>query len=130
MQNAANPSEIVEATDEHFARLVDQAGRLRRHEVVRLMERLGEAHREMRWSESPRLVLECALVKITSLDADATLEGLAFRIDELERKLAALGGAEVKPRPAASEAAAETAREGRSVPKPAARDARKKPVEK
>jgi len=130
VQNAANPSEIVEATDEHFARLVDQAGRLRRHEVVRLMERLGEAHREMRWSESPRLVLECALVKITSLDADATLEGLAFRIDELERKLAALGGAEVKPRPAASEAAAETAREGRSVPKPAAREARKKPVEK
>jgi len=96
VQNAANPSEIVEATDEHFARLADQAGRLKRHEVVRLMERLGEAHREMRWSESPRLVLECALVKITSLDADATLEGLAFRIDELERKLASLGGADVK----------------------------------
>jgi DNA polymerase-3 subunit gamma/tau len=92
VQNAANPAEIVEATVEHYAKLEEQAGTLRRHEVMRLMERLGDAHREMRWSENPRLVLECALVKITSLDADATLEGLAFRIDELERKIASLSG--------------------------------------
>jgi len=101
VQNAANPSEIVQATEEHYARLEQQAAGLRRHEVMRLMERLGDAHREMRWSENPRLVLECALVKITSLDADATLEGLAFRIDELERKLASLpdGGEPVPARP-------------------------------
>ena len=115
VQNAANPSEIVEATDEHFARLVDQAGRLKRHEVVRLMERLGEAHREMRWSESPQLILECALVKITSLDADATLEGLAFRIDELERKLASLGGADIKPA-AAAPAEAQERKTGKKTP--------------
>jgi len=92
VQNAANPSEIVEATAEHFAHLEQQAAGLRRHEVMRLMERLGDAHREMKWSESPRLVLECALVKITSLDADATLEGLSFRIEELEKKIEALSG--------------------------------------
>ncbi|PKQ27639.1 MAG: DNA polymerase III subunit gamma/tau, partial [Candidatus Anoxymicrobium japonicum] len=79
VQNAANPSQIVEATEEHYARLAEQANRLRRHEVIRLIERLGDTHREMRQSENPRLVLECALVKITSLDADATLAGLAFR---------------------------------------------------
>ncbi len=87
VQNAANPSQIVEATEEHYARLAEQANRLRRHEVIRLIERLGDTHREMRQSENPRLVLECALVKITSLDADATLAGLAFRLDELERKI-------------------------------------------
>lgn len=101
VQNAANPSEIVEATVEHFARLEEQAATLRRHEVMRLMERLGDAHREMRWSESPRLVLECALVKITSLDADATLEGLAFRIEELERKIDALSGGAAVTEPVA-----------------------------
>lgn len=99
VQNSANPQEIVEATEEHYTRLTEQAGVMRRHEVVRLMERLGDAHREMRWSENPRLVLECALVKITSLDADATLQGLAFRIDELERKLEALGGGGAIPSP-------------------------------
>lgn len=90
VQNAANPVEIVEATEEHYARLTEQANRLRKHEVMRLMERLGDAHREMRWSETPRLVLECSLVRMTSLDADATLEGMAFRIEELERKLDAM----------------------------------------
>jgi DNA polymerase-3 subunit gamma/tau len=98
VQNAANPSEIVEATEEHYERMGEQATKLKRHEVVRLMERLGDAHREMRYSETPRLILECALVKITSLDADATLEGLAFRIDEMERKIEALtGGGRVAP---------------------------------
>lgn len=98
VQNAANPSQIVEATTEHYARLEEQAAGLRRHEVMRLMERLGEAHRDMKWSESPRLVLECALVKITSLDADATLEGLAFRLEELEKKMDRLAsGTGVEP---------------------------------
>ena len=101
VQNAANPSEIVEATVEHFAKLEEQAATFRRHEVMRLMERLGDTHREMRWSESPRLVLECALVRMTSLDADVTLEGLAFRIEELEKKIEGLaaGGGSRPPVP-------------------------------
>jgi DNA polymerase-3 subunit gamma/tau len=133
VQNAANPVEIVEATDEHFERLIQQAKGLRRHEVMRLMERLGEAHREMRWSENPRLVLECVLVKITSLDADATLEGLAFRIDELERKIEALAagagplpargvpeaGREAAAPPASKTAPAKVSREPRPASTPA-----------
>jgi DNA polymerase III subunit gamma/tau len=131
VQNAANPSEIVEATTEHFAKLEEQAAGLRRHEVMRLMEKLGDAHREMRWSENPRLVLECVLVKITSLDADATLEGLAFRIEELERKIDGLaqGGSVTAgttgEQPAASAArpvrgAAPKARSERTAPEPEA----------
>jgi DNA polymerase III subunit gamma/tau len=102
IQNAAHPEEIVEATEDHFARLSEQANRLRRFEVIRLMERLGETHREMRWSEDPRLVLECALVKVTRHDADITLEGLDYRIGEIERKLDDLagGGLTEEPRPA------------------------------
>ncbi len=93
IQNAANPNEIVEATSEHFQRLTEQSGLLSRHEVIKLMERLGDTHREMRWSENSRLLLECAVVKNTSLDADVSLEGLAFRIEELESKIDALGAA-------------------------------------
>ncbi|MBU1670497.1 MAG: DNA polymerase III subunit gamma/tau [Actinobacteria bacterium] len=90
VQNAANPSEIVEATSDHFAKLNEQAARMRRYEVIRLIERLGDAHREMRHSEHSRLVLECALVKATALEADITMDGLSFRIDQLERKVSAL----------------------------------------
>jgi DNA polymerase III subunit gamma/tau len=93
IQNAANPSEIVEATTDHFQRLQEQSESLSRHEVIKLMERLGETHRQMRWSENPRLILECAVVKNTSLDADISLEGLSFRIEQLERKIELLGEA-------------------------------------
>jgi DNA polymerase III subunit gamma/tau len=124
VQNAANPAEIVEATAEHFAKLEEQAAGLRRHEVMRLMERLGDAHREMKWSESPRLVLECALVKITSLDADATLEGLAFRIEELERKIDNLAaGAPVPVGPAVEKAAAPAKAAVRKAPEAKPREA-------
>ena len=86
IQNAANPAEIVEATTDHFQRLMEQSESLSRHEVMKLMERLGETHREMRWSDNPRLILECAVVRNTSLDADISLEGLSFRVEQLERK--------------------------------------------
>ena len=87
IQNAANPREIVQVTDGHFERLTVQANRFRRHEVIRLIERLGEAHREMRNADSARLVLECALVKATRIDTDVSMDGLLFRLEELERKL-------------------------------------------
>ena len=92
IQNAAKPEEIVEATEEHYQRLAEQSNRLRRFEVIKLMERLGDTHRQMRWSENPRLDIECALVKATKLDADISLEGLEFRIGEIERKMEAPGG--------------------------------------
>lgn len=97
IQNAAEPREIVEATDEHYARLDEQSRRFRRYEVVRLIDRFGAAHREMRWSESARMVLECALVKVTNLEADVSLEGIVFRLDEMERKIEALSGGETPP---------------------------------
>ncbi|MCG2794771.1 MAG: DNA polymerase III subunit gamma/tau [Actinomycetia bacterium] len=92
IQNAAKAEEIVEATEDHYQRLAEQSNRLRRFEVIRLMERLGETHRQMRWSENPRVAIECALVKATKLDADISLEGLDFRISEMEKKLEALSG--------------------------------------
>ena len=55
IQSAANPREIVEATSDHFERLSDQSSLLSRHEVIKLIESFGAAHRDMRWSEYPRL---------------------------------------------------------------------------
>lgn len=114
IQNASSPGEIVDATTDHFKRLSEQSETLSRHEVIKLMESLGAAHRDMRWSENPRLVLEVALVKSTRLDADVSLEGLAFRVEELERaveKLAAAGAQVVTK----AKGAEKTAREPRDA---------------
>lgn len=94
VQNAAKAREIVEVTDEHYERLEEQANRLRRHEVVRLIEKLGETHREMRWSETPRLILECTLVRATRVDVDVSLEGLLYRLEELETKVQGIASGE------------------------------------
>lgn len=114
IQNAANPREIVQVTDDHYERLSEQANRFRRHEVIRLIEKLGDAYREMRNADSARLVLECALVKATRLDADVSLEGLLFRLEELERKMDSTG----------------TARAGEDVPPRATRAPAAPPAEK
>lgn len=65
----------------------------------------------MRWSENPRLDIECALVKATKLDADISLEGLEFRIGEIEGKMEALSGkavGRVAPGPRAASEPVET----------------------
>jgi DNA polymerase-3 subunit gamma/tau len=116
VQNAANPREIVEATEEHFRRLEDQTKTLSRYEVLRLIERFGDTYREMRWSENPRIVLECVLVKATRLDVDVTLEGLLYRIGELEKKTETVGQAAMKP--AGESAAAPEKGEDTSAPVP------------
>lgn len=126
LQNAANPSEIVEATQDHYERIAEQANRLKRYEIVRLIERLGETYREMRWSEHPRLLLECSLVKSTALDADVTLEGLEFRIDQLERKLEALDGE--RPAAAGEKPGRAAAGAGRRAAGATARKAGKEPA--
>ncbi|MDD5747543.1 MAG: DNA polymerase III subunit gamma/tau [Actinomycetota bacterium] len=114
VQNAYNPREIVSATDEHFERLAEQASRLKTYEVLRLIERFGEASREMRSSEYPRLILECAAVKAVRVDADVTLEGLIYRIDELERRITPLLKGGGSPRAGTEEISGEPAgRKGR-----------------
>ena len=119
VQNAANPREIVEATNEHFRRLEDQEKVLSRYEVLRFIERLGETYREMRWSENPRIALECALVKATRLDVDVTLEGLLYRIGELEKKMEDTGEGATKPQGDSTVAAAKEVEAAAPVPEKA-----------
>lgn len=91
IQNAGNADEIVRATSGHFKRLERQADKIRKPDILKLIERLGDVHREMRWSENPRLELECALVKSLRLETDISVEGLIFRVEELEEKIRRLG---------------------------------------
>ncbi len=88
VQNAANPREIVRVTDEHYALICEQAERIPRYEVNKLLDKLAQLHREMRWSENQRIILECGIVEMTKIDVDVSLEGLLFRIERLEKRLA------------------------------------------
>ncbi|MDD5447820.1 MAG: DNA polymerase III subunit gamma/tau [Actinomycetota bacterium] len=110
IQNAKRPEDIVEVTRKHMEKLKEKAKEFRPYEVIRLVERLGACHREMRQSENPRLVFEVGIVKSTSLSSDLSLEGLSYRLDQLERKLASVESGEVLPAARGSEARRKIAR--------------------
>jgi DNA polymerase-3 subunit gamma/tau len=81
---------------------------------TRALEAVGDALRDMRQAPDQRIPLEVALVRITRADTDSSLEGLAARLDRLERAAAAGGAAPAAnagggPAPATPAAAAPAA---------------------
>lgn len=80
--------------------------------LSRMLVLLGDVSKELRVSSNPRLTFEIALTRMVRPESDLTLEALAERVEELERRLSALGNgsASVETSPVAS------ARAGSSTP--------------
>ena len=57
----------------------------------RMLALLGDVSKELRISGNPRLTFEIALTRMVRPESDLTLEALAERVEELERRLSALG---------------------------------------
>ena len=87
--------------------------------LSRMLVLLGDVSKELRVSSNPRLTFEIALTRMVRPESDLTLEALAERVEELERRLSALGNgsASVEASPMAS------ARAGGSAPQYAAASA-------
>jgi DNA polymerase-3 subunit gamma/tau len=77
--------ELLDATDQEGERLTAQAAKFSAAELGRVIALLLEAQTDMRWTTSPRLSLELALVRATIAETDATPEGLVSRLERLER---------------------------------------------
>ncbi|MEO7837293.1 MAG: DNA polymerase III subunit gamma/tau [Acidimicrobiales bacterium] len=91
---------LVELADTPGQQVEDQARRLGPAALVRAMEQIGTAQIEMRESLDPRVNLETALVRLARPDADASPSALLERIEALERRVEARGGAApTEPRP-------------------------------
>ena len=75
-------------TPERDARLVDQAGRIGRGEVARLLDLLAAALEAGRNGADPRTQLELALVKAASPEVDPSVRALLARVEALERGVA------------------------------------------
>src|SRR5439155_974704 len=67
------------------ARLAQQATKFSLAELSRIIGLLLVAQTDLRWTTSPRLTFELALVRGTVPEADPTPAGLAARIERLER---------------------------------------------
>jgi DNA polymerase-3 subunit gamma/tau len=77
------PAEL-RLTPDRDARLVDQAGRVGRAEVTRLLDLLAKALEAGRNGADPRTQLELALVKAASPEVDPSIRALLTRVEALE----------------------------------------------
>jgi DNA polymerase III subunit gamma/tau len=79
-------------TEETRERLRAQANQLPEATVLRLCDLLAVAVDDMRQGGDPRLPLELALVKVTRPAADLERESVAYRLEQLEQRVAASPG--------------------------------------
>ncbi|MDP9341453.1 MAG: DNA polymerase III subunit gamma/tau [Actinomycetota bacterium] len=82
---APGQADLVDVPEDEYERLRTQASKLQPAEISRVIALLLAAQTDMRWTTSPRLTLELALVRASMPEADPSAYGLVGRIERLER---------------------------------------------
>src|SRR6185436_16959105 len=77
--------DLLDVTDQEAERLATQAAKFSAPELGRVIALLIDAQTDMRWTTSPRLSLELALIRATIPETDAAPEALVSRLERLER---------------------------------------------
>ena len=85
VKTAPGQHDLLDATDEEAERLAAQATKYSTPELGRVIALLIAAQTDMRWTTSPRLSLELALIRATIPETDAAPEALVSRLERLER---------------------------------------------
>jgi DNA polymerase III gamma/tau subunit len=85
VKTAPGQSDLLDVTDDESDRLTVQAAKYTAGELGRAIALLIDAQTDMRWTTSPRLSLELALIRATIPETDATPEALVSRLERLER---------------------------------------------
>jgi len=92
VKTAPGQHDLLDATDEEAERLTAQAAKYSAAELGRVIALLLAAQTDMRWTTSPRLSLELALIRSTIPETDAAPEALVSRLERLERVAGIPGG--------------------------------------
>jgi DNA polymerase-3 subunit gamma/tau len=119
VQTAPDQEDLLDVSADAYSALRAQADKFTPAELSRVLDLLLAAQNDMRWTTSPRLTLELALVRACSPETDPTPAGLIGRLERLERLANVAPGAEV---PAAEPARPEAA--AAASPTPAKREKR------
>lgn len=85
VQAAPAATLVIDAPPERHRQLAAQAAKFTPAELGRVVSLLLDAQADLRWTTSPRLTLELALVRATVPEADPSPAGLAARVERLER---------------------------------------------
>ncbi len=84
--------ETFSVTAEHTDRIAAQADRISQGELLRAIDLLAGALGAVKDGSDARIQLELALTKAVRPDVDVSVGALAFRLEQLEARVAELGG--------------------------------------
>jgi DNA polymerase III subunit gamma/tau len=118
LQVAPDRLELVDASDEERAELVTEAGEIDRSRVAQMFDRMLRCCDELGKTLQPRLVLDCALIDVATIEPLVPLGDLIERLGELEARVGK-GGARPSAMPPSSG--------GGGGPRPPARPAPQQP---
>ncbi len=93
LQVAPDRTELVDASDEERTELAREAAALDRTRITQMFERMLRCCDELGKTLQPRLVLDCALIDIATIEPLVPLGDLIERLGELEQRIARGGGA-------------------------------------
>jgi DNA polymerase-3 subunit gamma/tau len=85
VQTAPGQDDLLDVPADRYEHLRAQATKFTPAELARVIELLLAAQNDMRWTTSPRLSLELALVRATLPETDPNPAGLIARMERLER---------------------------------------------
>jgi DNA polymerase III subunit gamma/tau len=91
LQVAPERDGLVDASDEERAELVAEAKQLDRSRVTQMFDRMLRCCDELGKTLQPRLVLDCALIDVATIEPLIPLGDLLERLGELEGRLAGKG---------------------------------------
>ncbi len=123
----ATATGLIDVSEDQGERLVAQAARIGASDLSRAADILATGLTEMRGATAPRLLLELLCARVLLPGADHTTQGIAARLDRLERRASITGTpsaaaptAPVEPPPPAQDrpAPATPSAAGTSVPEP------------
>ena len=92
LQVAPKRPELVDASDEERAELVAEAAQIDRSRVAQMFDRMLRCCDELGKTLQPRLVLDCALIDVATVEPLVPLGDLIDRLGELEARIARGGG--------------------------------------
>jgi len=117
---APDQADLMDLSEDQYPRLVGQAAKFTPPELNRILSLLVEANTNLRWTTSPRLTLELALVQAALPEADPRSAGLLSRLERLERLSGVSDGGSAPAGERPAEAPAPAPERGPSTPPPEA----------
>ncbi len=85
VQTAPGQEDLLDIAADRYEHLRAQAAKFTPGEIARVIGLLLAAQNDMRWTTSPRLSLELALVRATLPETDPSPAGVVSRLERLER---------------------------------------------